>query len=81
MTTACPGLVNNEQLALRRANFTPILDYAIHTSGPMQTAKNTKLNDINWYPNTLVPGLKQYYKGSYVYSKSYISNMADGSSR
>ena len=36
MTIACSGLVTNTQLSLLRANFTPIVDYAIHTSGPLQ---------------------------------------------
>ena len=39
MTIACSGLVKNQQLALLRANFTPVVDYAIHTSGPLQVSQ------------------------------------------
>lgn len=81
MTVACPGLVDSDQLSLMRANFTPIVGYAVHTSGPLQTSNGTKLDDINWYDNTLLPGLVQYYKGSFVYSKSDVQGQADADSR
>jgi len=81
LTVSCPGLVTSAQLSLMRANFTPIVDYAIHTSGPLQTTNGTKLDDINWYDNTLLPGIVQYYKGSYVYSKSEVTAQADSDSR
>ena len=81
LSVACPGLVTSDQVALMRANFTPIVAYAIHTSGPLQTINGTKLSDINWYDETLLPGLVQYYMGSYVYSKSDVSAQADVNSR
>ena len=81
LTVACAGLVNSDQLSLMRANFTPIIGYAVHTSGPLQTINGTKLDDINWYDNTLLPGLVQYYKGSFVYSKSDVQGQADADSR
>jgi chitin synthase len=81
MVLACPGLVTDNQLELRRANFTPILDYAIHRSGALQTEKNTRLNDADWYTNRLMPDLKQYYKGAYVFSKNYVAAEADGSAK
>jgi chitin synthase len=81
MTIACPNLVNNTNLSLMRANFTPIISYAVHTSGPLQTVNGTKLDDINWYTDTLLPSLEQYYKGSYVYTKDYVADAADSDSR
>lgn len=81
MTVACPGLVTNDNLALMRANFTPIVDYAVHTSGKLQTITGTKLDSTDWYTNTLMPGLQQYYKGSYVYTKGYIQDYADNSGK
>jgi len=81
MTVACPGLVTMDQLSLMRANFTPILAYAVHTSGPLQATNGTKLDDVNWYDNTLMLGLVQCYKGNFVYSKSDVSEQADSSSR
>ncbi|ORX35119.1 glycosyltransferase family 2 protein [Kockovaella imperatae] len=81
MTLACPNLVTNNQLSLLAANFTPLVDYAIHTSGAQQQTQNTKLDSPTWYTDTLMPDLVQYYKGSFVYDKQYILNQADGSQR
>lgn len=81
MTVACPGLVTSDQLSLMRANFTPIVAYAVHTSGPLQTITGTKLDENDWYDNTLLPSLVQYYKGNFVYSKSDVQDQADSSSR
>jgi chitin synthase len=81
MTIACPTLVTSTSLSLMRANFTPLDAYAVHTSGPEQTAKGTKLDDINWYQNELQPTLDNYYKGSYVMDKNYVSAKADSDSR
>jgi chitin synthase len=81
MTIACPGLVTNNLLELRRANFTPIVDYAIHKSGRLQTETGTKLDDWQWYPNQFIPSLKQYYKGAYVFGKNYVAAEADQSQK
>lgn len=81
MVLACPGLVDNDQLSLMRANFTPLVQYAVHTSGKLQTIPNTKLDDADWYTNRLQPDLQQYYKGSFVYDRSYVSQEAENSQR
>ncbi|WWC97629.1 hypothetical protein V866_004513 [Kwoniella sp. B9012] len=81
MTVACPGLVTNEDLALMRANFTPIVSYAVHTSGKQQTINGTKLDAEDWYTNRFMPDLKQYYKGSYVFDKGTIENGANSDSK
>ena len=81
MTIACPNLVTNDQLTLMRANFTPIVAYAVHTSGPLQTISGTKLDDVNWYKNRLLPDLEQYYQGSFVFDKAYIQISADVDAR
>ncbi|OXC66400.1 hypothetical protein AYX13_04910 [Cryptococcus neoformans] len=81
MTVACPNLVTSTDLTLMYSNFTPIVQYAVHTSGPLQTGTDTKLNDINWYTDTLNPALEDYYKGYYVYDKSSIASGADSDSK
>ena len=81
MTLACPNLVTNNQLSLMRANFTPVVDYAVHTSGAQQATQNTKLDDGNWYVDRLQPDIQQYYKGSFVYDNKYIEGEASGSQR
>ncbi|TYJ51675.1 hypothetical protein B9479_007746 [Cryptococcus floricola] len=81
MSVACPGLVSSTDLVLKRANFTPILDYAVHTSGPAQTDTETKLTNIDWYKDTLGPKLDKYYKGYYVYTKDQVADGADSDSK
>lgn len=81
MTVACPNLVTSTDLTLMYSNFTPIVQYAVHTSGPLQTVDNTKLNDINWYTDTLNPALEHYYKGYYVFDKSEIASGADSDNK
>lgn len=81
MTVACPGLVTSDQLSLMRANFTPVVGYAIHTSGPLQPTNGTRLNDVNWYEDRLMRDLVQYYKGSYVYGRKDVEGQADSASR
>ncbi len=81
MILACAGLVDNNKLALTPANFTPIVQYAVHTSGTLQTIPNTVLNNESWYYSTLTPDLEQYYKGSLVYDRTYIAQEAENSAR
>lgn len=81
MTVACPGLVTNNQLQLLYANFTPLVDYAVHTSGPLQTIPNTALDHVDWYNSQLQPALQQYYKGSFVYTTQTVANQADNEAR
>ncbi|ORY23277.1 chitin synthase-domain-containing protein [Naematelia encephala] len=81
MTVACPGLVTDDQLSLLRANFTPIVAYAVHTSGPLQTINGTKLDNISWYEDDLQTSLLQWYKGSFVFEKSQVASGADSDSK
>ncbi len=80
-TVACPGLVSSTALYMQKANFTPTVAYAIHTSGPLQIVNNTKLNDINWYYDRFSPYVEQYYKGQYVWDKNDVQRQADDSSK
>lgn len=75
-TVACPGLVTDESLTLQR-NFSAVADYAVHWSGDLQTYGSKGLADVNWYPNTFVPFMNDYYKGVYVYTKEDIQANAD----
>ncbi len=76
-TQACPGLVTSESLFMQRANFTPIVAYAIHTSGSLQTTNGTELNKEDWYYSRLTPFIEQYYKGQFVFDKADIQSGAD----
>jgi chitin synthase len=81
MVKACPGLVTSDQLALQRANFTPIVAYAVHTSGPLQTINGTALDSIDWYNDKLMPALDKWYKGSFVWTKEEVSGQAESDSK
>jgi chitin synthase len=78
---ACPGLVTSYSLFMQRANFTPTVAYAIHTSGPLQTVNGTQLDKDDWYYSRLSPFIEQYYKGQFVYSTSAVQSGADQDSK
>lgn len=75
-TVACPGLVTDESLELQR-NFTPVADYAVHWSGTLQTYGSSELSNADWFSDRFLPYMKQYYKGTFAYSKSEIVSNAD----
>jgi len=81
---ACPGLVTNPNTQISFYNalsFQPVLEYAIHWSGPLRRARGeneTKLAEDNWYYDRFQPFLKQYYKGTYVYDKATIASQGSG---
>lgn len=81
MTQACPELVTSTSLIQQYANFTPILNYAIHYSGAAQSVNDSKLSEDDWYYSRLQPFLKDYRKGWLVYKKSTIQQQAEDSSR
>jgi chitin synthase len=81
MTQACPELVTSNSLIVQYANFTPILNYAIHYSGAAQSVNDSKLSSESWYYSRLQPFLKDYRKGWLVYKKSTIEQQAEDSSR
>jgi chitin synthase len=81
MNLACPGLVTNDQLFLMHANFTPTVAYAVHTSGPLQTIPDTKLDNANWYNDDLQSSLEPRLKGDYVYTKGVVQDFADNSGK
>lgn len=66
---------------MQYANFTPILNYAIHYSGAAQSDNDTKLSSDDWYYGRLQPFLTDYRKGWLVYKKSTIEQQAEDSSR
>jgi chitin synthase len=63
------------------ANFTPIVAYAVHTSGALQTTPGTKLNNADWYTNDLQASLEPRLKGDFVYTKAQVSDLADNSGK
>ncbi|EKM60048.1 glycosyltransferase family 2 protein [Phanerochaete carnosa HHB-10118-sp] len=77
LVLACPGLVNDPNMGLRPANFTPEIPTAMHTSGTLQSAQNTKLDASDWYTARFLPTIRTFHKGPLVWDKSAIWNAAN----
>ena len=81
LTIACPGLVTDPIVQLI-ANNTPIYPAGLHTSGPTyQPTTTTKLHDINWYTNTFLPKIQEFYKGDLVTTRSSVNSQGQDDSR
>ena len=83
LSVACSYLVLNDTTpAQLQANTTVLYPTAVHKSGPiLQPNPATKLNDINWYTNTFLPKIQEYYKGELATTKSSISSQATTNQR
>jgi len=80
LTIACPGLVSDANIQLQ-SNTTLTYPSAEHTSGPtFQTDTTTKLHNINWYTQTFLPKMKEYYKGDLVTKKSKVQSEGENNS-
>ncbi|CAN8102158.1 unnamed protein product [Discula destructiva] len=77
---ACPGLVTDKTLYLT-ANTTIADTTAVHTSGYYQTDSTSALYNANWYNETFLPKIKEYYKGDLVWSKSKVKSQGEAGYR
>ena len=80
LVLGCPSLVNDSNLNFQYQNFTPSIPTAVHTSGSLQPAQNTKLDASNWYTSRFLPTIKQYQKGPLVYDSKALSSGANDQS-
>ena len=81
LTAACPHLVTDPNIRLL-ANTTVLYPQGVHTTGPtFQPNPNTKLHDINWYNETFLPRMKEYYKGDLVTTKGNVSSQGKNAAR
>lgn len=73
LTTACRFLVTDDFVQLIPNNsvtYSP----AVHTSGPRyQPNQNSKLYSIDWYSQSFLPKIQEYYKGDLVWKKSNVT--------
>ncbi|KAI0782569.1 glycosyltransferase family 2 protein [Abortiporus biennis] len=72
LVLGCPGLVSDSSQSLVYANFTPEIPTALHTSGTLQSAQNTKLDQADWYTQVFLKKINQFYKGPMVWDKKQI---------
>lgn len=73
---ACPGLVTDKTLKLT-ANTTAVYSSGLHTSGYYQTDSTSALANANWYNETFLPKIKEYYKGDLVWEKWYVKSQGE----
>ena len=72
---ACPGLVDSKTVSLT-SNTTLLYPAAQHTSGHWQALDpSSKLYNNYWYSQTLIPAMKQYYKGQLVTAKDKVKKL------
>lgn len=75
LTIACQGVVpSSETTLVLQSNNTVLYPEAVHTSGPLQHYTTSKLYNIDWYPDTFLPKIKEYYKGNLVTKKKTIES-------
>jgi chitin synthase len=74
LVLACSGLVNNDQVALTPANFTPLIPSAMHISGALQSFQNTELDNDDWYTDNFLPEIQKFYKGPLVLDNGMIAS-------
>lgn len=80
LSIACPGLVTSTDIELT-SNTTLLYPSAEHLSGPyFQTDTTSKLYDINWYTEYLLPRMKEYYKGPLVVKRSVVKDEGENES-
>lgn len=81
LTIACPGLVTDPIVQLI-ANNTPIYPEGLHTSGPTyQPTTTTKLHDVNWYTNSFLPKIQEFYKGDLVTTRASVNSQGQNDGR
>ncbi|KAF8856331.1 hypothetical protein BDZ45DRAFT_625269 [Acephala macrosclerotiorum] len=75
LTVACPGLVDSSDTSLiLQANTTVLYPNGVHTSGPLSPYTTSALHNINWYADTFLPKIEEYYKGDLVTKKSTVES-------
>lgn len=85
---ACPGLMTDNMFMLRTNTSaqSPNLQGstgppAQHLSGAQAAYRQSDLGNPNWYSDTFLPKMKEYYKGDLVYSKSDLKNQGQNQQR
>ena len=81
LNTACQGLGIPDDVELT-ANNTVQNPNAIHASGHFfQPDIKSALYNPNWYPNTFLPKIQDYYKGELVWNKKNVTSQGQNEGR
>lgn len=73
LSIACKGLVTSDSMVLL-ANNTAEYPDGIHSSGPPQPYRDSKVYQMNWYWDVFQPRIKEYYHGDLVTKRSDVSS-------
>lgn len=76
LVLACPGLVDDDTMSLT-SNTTVLYSSGLHTSGALQADTTTALSNANWYNETFLPKIKDYYQGDLVWEKNYVKSQGE----
>ncbi|KAI1823860.1 glycosyltransferase family 2 protein [Xylaria intraflava] len=72
LTLSCPGVVTQDFQLRIDPEDQPTMAEAIHTSGHFAAGDSKALSDPNWYTDTFLPSIKEYYKGDLVWTQSKV---------
>ncbi|RMZ75637.1 hypothetical protein DV738_g5399, partial [Chaetothyriales sp. CBS 135597] len=83
LSQACPGLDVDTTIRMQHNDTGAITNsVAVHTSGPhFQTDITSKLYSINWYQDTFLPAINEYYKGDLVWTRKTVKSQAESDAR
>lgn len=83
LSRACPGLNVDESVQLQHNDTSATqLSEGLHISGHRyQTDTSSALYSWDWYSDTFLPKINQYYKGALVVSKGSIKSQANNDQR
>lgn len=75
---ACAGLVSDPTMHINVKNTTEfVYQQASHASGANAPTSSTALDNENWYTQTYLPAISQFYKGTLVWEPSDIYGQAN----
>ncbi|KAK0658415.1 Chitin synthase 6 [Lasiodiplodia hormozganensis] len=82
---ACPNLKINSTIGVLQFNNTAATQdspQAVHTSGERNQPDTTsELHNDDWYSTRFLPKMKEYYKGSLVWTRSKVKNQGENIQR
>ncbi|OAL32657.1 hypothetical protein AYO20_07815 [Fonsecaea nubica] len=83
LSRACPGLNVDESVQLQHNDTNAVLyPNAVHTSGHRyQPDQQSALYSWDWYSDTFLPKIKDYFKGDLVVTKGSIKKQAETDQR
>ncbi|KAI1436638.1 glycosyltransferase family 2 protein [Xylaria sp. CBS 124048] len=77
LVLSCPGVVTTDFQLRIDPEDQPTIGQAIHTSGHFAAGDSPALKDPNWYTDTFLPDIGQYFKGDLVWTQSKVAKESE----